>query len=708
MKNFIIILSMTFCTIGLHAQSNKNNFILKFAANNVNVAFTQFEEEQRINSILKQYTTGQDEFKGSAYIKKKKNGKLLYHYSVTVADHKGTFKDVLSNKTIKRFKNKNDYESSEVSRFSSNGKYLAYVQSNIKIISWGKPFSFDESYLFFTKGANIANAYFGKQVIEEYITKSDTELDSLGLEKCKAIKSALSIYKKTEKDESEMWAGQGDVEELYERINKRSFASYYMTISELLAKGDNTLLSERSKGAKTPALANMFYKRAAELEPNKPIHPCKIGIAYLIHNMFQEALDYFNKALAIKPNYPLALWGIVKVAQYNFNQKGKNATKQIALSLVRQCDIFLKSDNSKYVTEISEVIQMKQYAELFIASSKAYFLILDLDVKTKENKVVELEKAYNNLESNVKKHVKIYIAKEVASLNKSLADKLMDSNLDPHSKPYHANAAKYYNIIKTLGGADAEVYYYWIIVLQDLGIKENAIKVAKEAITKFPDEPNLLKLKLGIGYDNAIDKIYAGNYSGTKETIIDYVENYKKPINDSYMIAGIVCYHKKDYKTAVKYFDKYVPYVGTTLLPEMFPNYKELHEFAKNSGNNPPKIKNQAKVIEENNNTINQMIPLVNGEKAAEVIPVIEDVIKVYKPLQAKRALAIAYNLLGAAYYKTEQDEKAINNYKKSIESEPAWSKSPYTNVISALKYLNKHEDAKIYQNKAKKAFPDF
>ncbi|MFC2086112.1 tetratricopeptide repeat protein [Bacteroidota bacterium] len=575
-----------------------------------------------------------------------------------------------------------------------------------KIISWGEPFSFDEAYQFFTQGGKNSNAYFCKQVIEEYITKSDEELDNLGQEKCQAIKSALDKYKELEKDESDIWAYQADVEELLERMEKRSSNLYYMAIDELLEKGNTALESGKALGVKTPALALMFFNRIAELEPNDPIHQCRIGVAYVLHNMFPEALESFNKAQAISPNHPRALWGLYKVAEYNFatNFALGIATNQMAESVVKQADAFLQYATLIYAKEISDVESAKQIMEIFLISNKAYELYVDASLNGIE-RAEALEEAYNLCVNKMSKENEYHFAMRTAQAYKVLADE--KSNLEnPGQWPYHEKAIEFYDLAKKTGLADAQIYFEQIILLQDLKQTEKVNNYYKEAITKFPDEPNLIWLKRGIEFNLARTKVYNGKYAEAQNAIVDYIENQENPINDCYMIAGLIFYHKKNYPEAVKYFDKYVPYIGTVLLPDMFPNYKDLHQYSKSPGGTAPIIINNAIIIDKNYKILNEIIPLVQNEEGTERIPDLLEIIKVYEKFNVKRGLAITYNLLGVAYYNDEKDNLAMEYYKKSIEAESNWNTHPYLNLVSDLTYNKKYFEALEILEKFIKEFP--
>src|SRR3954467_14428558 len=72
---------------------------------------------------------------------------------------------------------------------------------------------------------------------------------------------------------------------------------YNAPYDTLIAKGDKGYSSGKILGVKSPALAMMFYNRAAEIDPQRTEAFSRKGTAFMEYEMLDEAVESFSSCL---------------------------------------------------------------------------------------------------------------------------------------------------------------------------------------------------------------------------------------------------------------------------------------------------------------------------------------------------------------------------------------------------------------------------
>ncbi|MCK9450423.1 MAG: tetratricopeptide repeat protein [Bacteroidales bacterium] len=569
------------------------------------------------------------------------------------------------------------------------GGGYANRQQQYTILESAEPYS-TEFFREFSKldgyAAPVPLEYFGKPIVQWVNSTSLIELTTASRDDNKALLKFIEFYKVVATDlrAGPFSAYAADESEVNSAINKVQTASadlYYMTVDELIENGNKAFTAGATLGPTASLLSIKYYEVAAEKEPNDPLYQQLIGNAYTSANQFDKAIASYNKALALKPDYSLALFGIL-TASFIPTQTGQNSLNDnLAKSIIENANRFLAAAPADFNPAImAHAKRFKGVCQLYIADKDLYARYNQANgFENTEDRVNAISGLVIPIENTGNK----YLAADMANtLGFDLTSIAKSKNNEFNS--YLKADAMFAKAVQ--GGVnDPKTYYQWASInLNQLKKNEEALRIIEEGRKLYPNDKDLEGLGSELYFHKGKDLYLAKSYTKAAHYFESYINAASDPIVSVNGYLGLCYFHEKKYHKAVEYLEKLKDKENANTIHAFYPNFNDLLAFAKNPAGTAPIAKDKGGEIEA------MFAKYENGVdmQGAEGLKLMEEAANYFDQIDFDLGQAITHSGIGVAYHRAGNTSVAKGHYEKSIEN-GAQSSSSYNNL--ALIYLNEN-----------------
>jgi tetratricopeptide (TPR) repeat protein len=482
---------------------------------------------------------------------------------------------------------------------------------------------------------------------------------------------------------------------------------YNAPYDTLIAKGDKGYSSGKILGVKSPALAMMFYNRAAEIDPQRADAFSKKGTAYMEYRMLDEAVESFSSCLEVSPDNPQCLYGMfyssfLGSTKYNMTEVPKPMMNQIYNSAFA----FLAVAPAGMETE-------KLNAKIL---GNTFKLAIDnLDVFKKYNS--------NDVDNATPENIKAL--EEVITPMMELKNTMMAATTYDKVISYYVNKKDYAKVKElapkaiATGDAFTSTYYYYAYAL--FKSDNNTVEAEKicDAGLKVGKNESISNLKREMEYAEGKKAYLVKDYAKTIAQFSMY--NATNPDNErANAYLGFAQYALKKYPDAAKSLKVLKKNAFAETAKIYYPNLDALIAFAEKPLATPaPAIQTTLIEAENQEDIIEKAIALYEQEKYDESTAMLNEPLAYYEKTKNQVGLSYVFMNIAFNYHNAKNYEKAKEFYKKSIEQ--GGSESNSYNNLGLLLYavdknftdaekvlrdgLARHQDSQSIQNRIGKMF---
>lgn len=471
---------------------------------------------------------------------------------------------------------------------------------------------------------------------------------------------------------------------------------YYMTVDELVAKGNQAVTSGANLSATAALLGVKFYEVAAMKEPDEPVHPLLIGNAYANANDYPKALEYYNKSLAMRPDYPLALFGILKTSFMPVHKGQVKLDHNLAKSIIANANRFLAVAPADYVPEMTTTKRYRAFCQLFLDDLglyTAYNLMTGIsDTKARTESVV-------GLLPKIEKTGNTFLAADMANIAAFDFVSLAESTND---KSYYLKAEAMFAKSVRGGVFDAQTYYKWAqINISQLSRNTEGLKIIEEAKKHYPLDANFDVLASNQYFNKGRELYLARSYSKAIPYFEKYLKSASDPVLKAHDYLGFSYYRTKNYANATAHLEKLKDGEKWNTLQAFYPNFTEVLTYAKNPNGVAPTVKDNGDKIVAMEEQYGKGLDM-GGDAGLKLMI---EAANYYDLINYDYGQGIAHSGVGVAYHRAGDKYSAKNHYKKCIDNGPQ-SSSCYNNL--AMIYIDDKNlgDAKSVLDQGMAKFP--
>jgi len=517
--------------------------------------------------------------------------------------------------------------------------------------------------------------YVGKYVAQWINKTPKMELAETGkasnINRKKFMDSYANYAKNLSQDEFGSYlADATEIQNALEKLQPLTVDLYYMSVDELFKKGNEALQAGAKLSPKAALLGIRFYEVAAEKEPTEPIYQVSIGSAYMYAGQYANAIESYNKALAIRPDYPLALFGIMKASFVPITKGETTFNNNVAKFYLDDKELYTQYNQA---TGQSNILMRTGAVELLmpkIAATGNTYLVADM-ANVSGFDYIKIGESNNNEVGHYKQ-----------------ADKLLRKSVK--------------------GGVyDPETYYEWArINISFLKNKEEGKRIVAEAQKKYPADKNFGVLVANDYYNVGREFFLSKSYAKAIPNFEKYLANANKIVPKAYDYLGVSYYYTKNYPKAAKNLELLKSKDDPNTLQAFYPNFEAVLAYAKKPNGIAPKLIDNADKIDEIEEQYVQGKRLIKKGQRSEGLKLMEDAAAYYDQINYDYGQSIAHSGLGVVYHNGVDNDKAVAHYKTCIENK-ARSSSCYNNL--AIIYIKNDQinAAKSLVKEGLEFFPD-
>ncbi len=449
--------------------------------------------------------------------------------------------------------------------------------------------------------------------------------------------------------------------QLVEKTEPKAACSYYLN-------------TESYTSAKSIAKVLISYESSDEKSFG---HFC-LGYVYYIEKEQGKAIEQFQKAIEVNPNFPMAYYNLGVV----LNESGdkKRANEEYA-KVIRVMPYYTLANYNSCISlkELGDykgaIERCKKAIEMEPDFSFPYILWGEILNEMGDNK--------GGIEK-IKKAIEIDPNEEKAYIRwGNILNQLGDNK----------GAIEKYKKVIEINPNEEKTYFNWGEILKQLGDNKGAIEKYKKVIEINPNQE-----KAYLNWGNILRQ--SGDDKGA-------IEKYQKAIDinpneeKTYLILGITLLDLKDTKSAIEKYKKAI---------EINPNYTDAYlqwgDILKQLGDTKGAIEKYKKVIEIEPDHLSVYLVLYdlikNLDNKKSIIEKLKKIIEVNPPKNAETYLSWGNALLNLINdYKGASDA-----YKKAIEINPNYFEA-YDNLGWSLYELGDYSNAILNFKKALEINPD-
>jgi len=497
-------------------------------------------------------------------------------------------------------------------------------------------------------------------------------------------------------------ADETEIQNAFEKIQPLTVDLYYMSVEELFKKGNESLQLGAKLSPKAALLGIKFYEVAAEKEPTEPIYQVSIGSAYMYAGQYENAIESYNKALAIRPDYPLALFGIMK-ASFEPITKGKTKfNNNVAKSIQSNADRFLEVAPDNYLSEMKYAKRAKAFAKLYLDDPGLYN---SYNQATGVSNLLMRTGAVELLMPKIAATGNTYLVADMANVSGFDYIKIAKSNNNEIG--YYKKADELLRKSVKGGVYDPETYYEWArINISFLNNKEEGKKIVAEAQKKYPADKNFGILVANDYYDTGRKYFLSETYTKAIPQFEKYLANAGKIVPKAYDYLGVSYYYTKNYSKAAKNFELLKSKDNPNTLQAFYPNFDAVLSYAKKpSGVAPKLIDNGDKIMAIEDQYVEGTSLIKKGQRS-EGIRLMEEASAYYDQINYDYGQSITHSGLGVEYHQSKEYDKAKTHYKQCIDA-GAQSSTCYNNLAALYIGDNQISEAKAVLKQGLNKFPD-
>jgi tetratricopeptide (TPR) repeat protein len=593
-----------------------------------------------------------------------------------------------SKQNISKFNKGNDWNILAIERKKDE---LAYYVNGVKIQNYQYSFSAEPRWGFVIEGNGVMEVEYALISVirdEEYYAEwrkgvvaspLDVQLADKGAAKPQSSSKESS---KTSTSNIQTTSGLSETSPWYNG-----------PVDSLLVSGDKALQAGVTLRTKTPGLALLFYNRAAELNPNDPLIYTRIGTAYLYYQMYQQALENFAKSLALDPSYPLAHYGIFKVAKDQAFATDEIPQQKLN-ALLRQCESFISLAPNDYGFEKMEANFVIAYLTLYQKDRTVYNKYKTALANGHDMQTLTMDFALSDAAKIGGKEMVNHLARYAAFYAKQ-------------NKNFSAASSVYKTMIRE-GNPDA--LDYWEASVNEYAAfeeKDDAFKMVNEGLKKFPGNAHLLSALNTMNLNYGMDLYNKGD----KPLAYQYLTKYKpeksgNPLN-YYQALGVVCYTLENYTCAAKNLSEFTTNSPDEKWKKYYPNLTQALNYAKKPVGVAPVIIDYYDSIQHSENIYMEGSKLVDEGKYEDGLKKMLKAAAFFERFDDNEGKAICYSGIGRAYMYLKNREKSFEYLHKCIEAGPV-SGGAYSNLGSCYMADGDYKNAEKYMMEGYKLFPDF
>jgi tetratricopeptide (TPR) repeat protein len=603
--------------------------------------------------------------------------------------------------TTKDVRERRIAELSLVYNYKNNNFQKAFA----KIMSWEPYCSLQEKVQFMSSNMPQYAWLYADSVCSFILKSTAPEIDALGLETCTAIYGALVKYNERNKNyklADYYKLPQNVIDNALKIMTPRTKSEFFTTYTDLI-KGNIALEYDKICGTKH---AVEYYNAALATNENMALYSAKVGEAYLVYKMYDEALIWFNKSQLFLANYPLPMWGKCMVATEKFKNSDTERNAEKAHQIILLADAFLNANVLEtFENEKVDITKSKFMAMLYIEKKAAFSMFLMADILPPYDRSKALADVYQTIKNSPNKQLAVYILKSIVYPLLPLTTQVIKDFKDPNSEPYHAIAIEHLKKIVETGLADEHDYWQLVQHLRDVEKHDEALAILNQGLLKYKTSKALLEQKQEADFKFAKDLIFDAKYDQAYPAITKIFKEQIEPSNDLYLYMAIVHYYKKEYDLAYTYFNKRKSAEESLILMDMFPNYYELGKYTARREGIAPEIQNRCNEISKIERQHNSILAILETNPKL-ALQQIDSMITSLKNLDAKMCLGFALNTKGVICEKLDYYPSDFRDYfLQSIDKNPYFIK-PYQNLI---RITQGRTDSFLeeYLNLAHRNFPD-
>ncbi len=552
-------------------------------------------------------------------------------------------------------------------------------------------------------GDFIVRNHFVIPLVETINSATNIELTASGKEQNQKLLQLLKDYEYgvqfMEEDFKQPFIADKDaVLDAKNKLQAVSSDLYYMTVDELVEKGNQAVKTGASLSATAALLGIKFYEVAAMKEPNEPVHPCLIANAYANAEKFDKALENYNKALAMRPDYPLALFGIMK-SSFMPVQKGlKELDDNLAKSIIGNADRFLAVAPADYKPEMTTAKRYKAFCQLYLDDKNLY---AQYNLATGLQNTETRAHAVSGLLLSVEKTGNKYLAADMANIIGFDLINVAESKNHDKAEYLKADAM----LAKSVKGGinDAQTYYNWAqININYLGRGDEGLRIIEEAKKLYPLDANFDALAINLYYNKGRELYLAKSYSKAIPYFEKYVFTAAKPILKAQDYLGFAYYRTRNYPKAAEHMQKLKDGEKWNTIQAHYPNFNALLAYAKNPSGTAPAIKDNTNGIIAAEDKYEKGIDMGGSEGLKLML----EAANYYDQINYDYGQGIAHSGVGVEYHRMGKKYEAKDHYKKCIDNGPQ-SSSCFNNL--AMIYIDEKSlsSAKSTLDKGKSKFPN-
>lgn len=571
-----------------------------------------------------------------------------------------------------------------------------------QVFESAEPFSNETIQILSQSKAQYVIEYMGKYVTQWVNNTPKTVLAEAGkevnIERNDFIESYATLVRNLSGDEYAMYlADPSEIENAKEKLKSLTADLYYMTVDELIEKGNNSLGMAAMMGSNAALLAIKFYEVAAEKEPNEAVHQLFIANAYANAEVYDKSLEHYNKALAMKPDYPLALFGITKTSFVPVQQGKKTMNETLAKSIIENANRYLAVAPEHYQSETKTVKTFKGFSQLYLDDQglyAAYNLATGIsDIEKRSNAVAQI---LPKIEATGNTY---FAASAAFSLGFDFSD--IAESKDNNALIYMKADVMFDKAVK--GGVyDAKLYYEWAgINLYQINQVDEGFRIVAEAKKIYPTNENFDKLTVNAAFNKGRELYMSKSYSKAIPHFENYIANSSDVIPKAYDYLGVACYKSKSYAKAAKNLQLLKENESSNTLKAYYPNFDAVLAYAKNPRGTAPVLKDNGAKIEQMEDRFADA-----SDKGESELKTMEEVASYFDQINYDYGQAVTHSTIGVYYHRQGNTRVARGHYGECITA-GARSSSCYNNLALIFISEKSMESAKTMLEGGLEKFPD-
>ncbi len=566
-----------------------------------------------------------------------------------------------------------------------------------EVIETMHPYSIELTNMLVSKSSDskefqIINTILANQVVIEVNETDISMLSAQGLDQNKQKQQLIEMHAKAG------GVSQEEIDAAKEKIKPLAAEYYYKSYDELILDG-NKMMALGAKMSQKAALGGMVYfDAAAQKEPTRPEAFQGMGMAYMLGGQYEKALESYNKCLATSPDYPLALYGIVRANYYAVLGGAMEINENVVAAVQKNADRFLEIAPEKYQSEITATKEIRELIAMWLNDREMHDAYVDdqnMSLKTLSELADKMEGSYP------------YVAAVCANrIGLAIVDNVEHSG----GGEQHYSMAKSYLIKATKGGIHESRTFYELARIdieyfEDFVAGQATINESKKYVQ---NDPYIAKLENYIPYAQGHNLYNEGKNAESIRMLEKHKANAAPGMVTfrTYYMLAFMYYDSKQYAKAAENFEMIkTDEQKRDALYAYYPTFDEVLAYCKSPSGSPPKLVNNEQLIHDTEDKYDEGSALLDDGKIDEAIEVMKSASDTFLELDFKYGIAVTNSGLGVAYCQKKEFDTAIPYLEKCIEA-GAQSSSCYNNLAWAKHFAGQFGVFDIIREGQKK-FPD-